>query len=80
MPGLEVHKVYIECVEESTVSDENCPYRFEPSDHWDNSEGSDMSNSDCDNEQVSFTEHLGNTLWCCCTKCQAMPCAIECLD
>ena len=71
-----------ECVEESTVSDENCPHRFVTATETVTVTGTvtanSDSNSDCDNEQANFTEHLGNTLWCCCTKCQAIPCVIEC--
>ena len=33
---------------------------------------------DDSNNQASFTEHLGSTLWCSCANCVTMPCAIEC--
>ena len=54
------------------------PYSFEQDGLWSSSssEGSDSDGSA--GNQVSFTEQLGNTSWCSCTKCVAMPCAIEC--
>ena len=65
--------------DEPTVDDEIVPYRFEPDGQWSSSDSSDGSDSDCSDEQASFTERLGNTLWCSCAKCHTMPRAIECL-
>ena len=56
-------------------SDEILPYRFEPDGLWSSSEESDSDGSD---SQLSFTERLGNTSWCSCAKCVAIPRAIEC--
>ena len=50
-------------------------YNFEPEDLWSSSEESDSDDND---SQASFTERLGNTSWCSCAKCVAMPRAIEC--
>ena len=69
----------VETVEESTVSDEICPYKFKPDKHWGSSEGNDKSDSNCNGEHASFTEQLGNTLWCCYMKYQAILSAIKCL-
>ena len=51
------------------------PYRFEPDGLWSSSEEDDSDNS---KSQSSFTEQLGNTLWCSCANCVVMSCAIEC--
>ena len=57
-------------------SDVTLPYRFEPETLWSTSEESD---SDDTNSQVSFSERLGNTSWCSCAKCLAMPGAVKCI-
>ena len=48
----------------------------EPDGLWSSNEESDSNDSA--GSQASFTERLGNTLWCSCTKCVPMPRAIEC--
>ena len=53
------------------------PYNFAPDGLWSSSEESDGNINDNDS-QASFTEHLGNTLWCTCVKCVTMPRTIEC--
>ena len=52
------------------------PYNFEPDGLWSSIEESDSDDSA--SSQASFTERLGNTLWCSCAKCVPMPRAIEC--
>ena len=56
-------------------SDVIVPYNFEPDGLWSSSEESESDDND---SQASFTERLGNTSWCSCMKCVAMPRAIEC--
>ena len=56
-------------------SDVIVPYNFEPDGLWSSSSSEE---SDSDGSQASFTERLGNTSWCSCTKCVPMPRAIEC--
>ena len=51
------------------------PYNFEPDGLCSSSKESESDDND---SQASFTERLGNTSWCSCAKCVAMPCAIEC--
>ena len=73
-------EVKYDIMAESSVtidSDIIVSYNFEPDGLW-SSSSSEESNSDSDGSQVSFTEQLGNTSWCSCTKCVAMPRAIEC--
>ena len=63
---------------EGSVTDDGdiiVPYNFEPDGLWSSSEESDSDDND---SQASFTERLGNTSWCSCAKCVAMPRAIEC--
>ena len=57
-------------------SDVILPLRFEPDSLWSGNEESDSSDTD---SQASFTERLGNTLWCSCAKCLPMPRAVECI-
>ena len=59
-----------------TDSEVILPYRFEPDSLWSSSEESDSVDTD---SQTSFTERLGNTSCCSCTKCLPMPCAVECI-
>ena len=54
------------------------PYNFTPDGLWSSSEESDGNINDNDS-QASFTERLGNTLWCTCVKCVTMPRTIECI-
>ena len=56
------------------------PYQFKPTDVSDyGDEEEDSSESEIDiREQASFTECLGTTDWCECTKCSPMPSGIEC--
>lgn len=57
------------------------PYSFEPvsvSNYADEDSSSSESEADI-REQASFTERLGGTSWCKCTKCMPMPSGIECL-
>ncbi len=64
---------------ESNVTSDNgviAPYNFEPDVLWSSSEESDTDDSA--GSQASFTERLGNTPWCSCTKCVPMPRAIKC--
>jgi len=66
---------------ESTVAVESnliLPYGFEPEGEWGSSEGTDKDNDGSDDSQASFTERLGNTSWCSCSKSTPMPPAIEC--
>ena len=56
-------------------SDVIVPYNFEPDGFWSSSSSEE---SDSNGSQASFTERLGNTSWCSCTKCVPMPRAIEC--
>ena len=56
-------------------SDVILPYRFEPEGLWSSSEESDSDDSE---NQLSFTERLGNTSWCSCANCVTLPRAIEC--
>ena len=53
------------------------PYQFEPTDMSSNGDSED-SESDFDDDQASFTDRLGHTLWCSCAKCTPMPRAVEC--
>ena len=59
-------------------SDVILPYRFEPDGLWSSSEESEENDSDNGESQASFTERLGNTLWCSCANCVVMPRALEC--
>ena len=54
------------------------PYRFEPDGLWSSCEESEENDSDNGEGQSSFTEQLGNTLWCSCANCVVMPRALEC--
>ena len=55
-------------------SDVILPYRFELDVLWSSSA---ENNSDNSENQSSFTEQLGNTLWCSCANCVVMPHAVE---
>ena len=59
-------------------SDVILPYRFKPNGLWSSSEESEENDSDNGKSQSSFTEQLGNTLWCFCVNCVVMPHAFEC--
>ena len=65
---------------ESGFNAEVKPYQFEPTTVASYSdEDSDTEESDTDvREQASFTERLGKTDWCSCSKCTPMPRGIEC--
>ena len=56
------------------------PYQFEPVHAMGYSDSEDdSSESETEiREQASFTECLGTTDWCECTKCTPMPSGIEC--
>ena len=64
--------------ESSIVADSGVilPKRFEPDSLLSSSEESDYDDTD---NQVSFTERLGNTSWCSCAKCLPMPRTVECI-
>lgn len=69
-----------ESVEESTISDEIRPYRFELDDYWGVVKAAmGMTTTVTMNRRalLSIWWHLINSLWCCCMKCQDIPCVIQ---